>query len=171
MRSRFQGAISALAVSLIITAAHAAPTYNIYVLSPINADNAGSGNAISTSGAYATGFSQRSSPAGSNPILFDVAAQTKIAAPQLANPVRAYNEAYGVNNTGIMVGRGVTTTFGSSPVPVIWTTSTAQQLPFPSASWNAGRAYAINNNSVAVRAQFSFYVVKNRRLAAAPFTV
>ena len=141
-------AVAALGLS---SAALAAPAYNIVQVAPLPGDTFASTGAVSSDGAFAAGFTQRSaSPAGSNAFVYDVAAANAAAASNPTfTPAHNYNQANGVNNAGTAVGLAVTTTFGSSPLPTIYQSGVGAALPLP-AGTNAGRAYAINNSGAIV---------------------
>lgn len=62
---------------------------------------------------------------------------------------RAYAQGNGVNNAGVVVGTGSTTSFGSGALPFIWQGGTVQQLGLPGGE-TIGRANDINNSNVVV---------------------
>jgi uncharacterized membrane protein len=64
-------------------------------------------------------------------------------------PGRDFNVGNGVNASGIVVGTAAQTSFGSGPLPVLWTANTVQQLVLP-AGESLGRANDINDSGVAV---------------------
>jgi hypothetical protein len=70
-----------------------------------------------------------------------------VGLPNLAG--RTYCVGNGVNDLGDVVGTGATTSFGSSPLPVLWQGGVATQLPLP-AGQSFGRANDINNAGLAV---------------------
>jgi len=72
-----------------------------------------------------------------------------VGLPNLAAPSRPFSVGNGVNNAGVVVGTGSTTSFGSSPLPLKWQGGVVAQLPLP-AGQTFGRANDINNLGVAV---------------------
>lgn len=72
-----------------------------------------------------------------------------VALPNLASPSRPFGVGNGVNNAGVVVGTGATTSFGSSPLPLIWDNGVVAQLPLP-VGQTLGRAYDINADNIAV---------------------
>lgn len=67
--------------------------------------------------------------------------------PNLAG--RDYGVANGANDSGAVVGTGATTSFGSSPLPLLWQDGAVSQLPLPPGE-TLGRANAINASGLAV---------------------
>jgi len=67
----------------------------------------------------------------------------------LASPSRPFGAGNGVNDAGVVVGTGTTTSFGSNPLPLIWQNGTVSQLALPG-SHTLGRAQDINNLNIAV---------------------
>ncbi|HPF35300.1 MAG TPA: FlgD immunoglobulin-like domain containing protein [Candidatus Krumholzibacteria bacterium] len=61
--------------------------------------------------------------------------------PNLAG--RDYGVANGANDSGMVVGTGATTSFGSSPLPLAWQDGVVSQLPLPPGQ-TLGRANAVN---------------------------
>lgn len=70
-----------------------------------------------------------------------------VGLPNLAG--RDYSVGNGANDVGAVVGTGATTSFGSSPLPLIWQGGTVAQLPLPPGE-TLGRANAINDAGLAV---------------------
>lgn len=70
-----------------------------------------------------------------------------VGLPNLAT--RNYCVGNGLNDLGDVVGTGATTSFGSSPLPLLWQSGAVSQLPLP-AGQTLGRANDINNNGLAV---------------------
>jgi len=72
-----------------------------------------------------------------------------VALPNLTTPARNYSVGNGVNDLGDVVGNGTTTSYGSSPLPLLWHLGAVSQLALP-AGQTLGRANDINNNGLAV---------------------
>lgn len=72
-----------------------------------------------------------------------------VALPNPTSPARNYCAGNGVNDLGVVVGTGTTTSFGSSPLPLIWQEGVVSVLPMPGGA-TVGRANDINNDGVAV---------------------
>lgn len=124
------------------TCASAQPQYEIYAISlPGQANSNGQG--VSSNGAYVTGTSNNTA------IRWTESGGT-VALPALSSPSRPFSLAQAVSDTGVVVGTGATTFFGSSPLPIMWTDeSTIIQLPLP-AGETIGRAYGVNSSGLAV---------------------
>ena len=71
----------------------------------------------------------------------------QVVLPNLAS--RPFGRANGVNDAGVAVGTGSTTSFGASPLPVMWSSGVVSELAIPGAE-TAGRANDVNNLGVAV---------------------
>ncbi len=122
----------------------AQPAYTIVDMGLVGSDTNAQGNAISPQGA-ATG---RSLPASGSAHAFRWTQAGGLVA--LANfPSRAYAVGHGASDSGVVVGTGTTTVFGSSPLPLWWQGGTVAQLPLP-AGQAFGRAYGMNNQGTAV---------------------
>ncbi len=67
----------------------------------------------------------------------------------LQSPSRPYSVGNAVNSAGTVVGTGTTTSWGASPLPLIWKSGMVAQLPMPPGE-EFGRAYGINASEVAV---------------------
>jgi len=72
-----------------------------------------------------------------------------VGLPNLASPARPFGVANGANDSGLIVGTGSTTLFGSSPLPLKWEGGAVSQLPLPSGQ-TLGRANDVNASGVAV---------------------
>lgn len=70
-----------------------------------------------------------------------------VALPNLAS--RPFGAANGANDNGQVVGSGTQTSFGSGPLPLMWTNGVVSQLPLP-AGETLGRANDINASGTAV---------------------
>ncbi|MCA9293028.1 MAG: hypothetical protein KDA20_04360 [Phycisphaerales bacterium] len=131
-------------VALVASAASAMPMYDIIDLGLVNATDIGvQGNAVSPNGIYATG---RGFGAPTTSFLYS---QVGGMASLPNDPSRGFGVGNGVNDAGIVAGTGATTSFGSSPLPLIWQSGAVAQLPLP-AGETLGRANDINNNNLAV---------------------
>jgi len=72
-----------------------------------------------------------------------------VALPNLASPPRPFSVGNAVNDSGVVVGTGSTTLFGSNPLPLRWVGGVVSQLPLP-AGQTSGRANDVNAAGVAV---------------------
>lgn len=154
MSARSRSLVTRVASSVVLAAASsalAAPLYTITNLGPITNSTAGSGQGISPSGNFATGFANISSAGGggSRTTLYSAATGTTTALPNLVTPTRNFSQGRGVNDFGTIVGTGASTFFGSSGLPVLWKNGVATALPLPSGQ-SGGRAFSINNDEVSV---------------------
>ncbi|HVZ94784.1 MAG TPA: hypothetical protein VG797_09765 [Phycisphaerales bacterium] len=141
-------AVTSIAVAAVVAlagAAQAAPQYNIIDLGVSPGGTASQGNRGSSNGVYATGRSL----GGSNQAFSWTQGGGLLSLPNLASPARNFSVGNGVNNNGVIVGTGSTTSFGSSPLPLMWSGGVASQLPLP-AGQTLGRANDINDLGVAV---------------------
>lgn len=148
-RRRVVGGDSPLAVAgvagVVLSIAGAAAAQPLYDIIPISVPGQASSNGqgISSSGNAATGTSN------STAVLWTQGAGT-VALPALTAPARPFSLAQAVNDSGVVVGTGATTFFGSSPLPLIWSTpGSVAQLPLP-AGQTLGRAYGVNNGGMVV---------------------
>lgn len=89
-------------------------------------------------GGMATG---RSMGSGNQAFLWSYAGGL-VGLPNLAG--RPYSVGNGVNDAGVVVGNGTTTSWGAGPLPLIWQGGAVAQLPLP-AGETLGRAEAVNN--------------------------
>ncbi len=123
----------------------APPTYAIYDLGLVSpTDGASQGFRVSSNG-IATGRS-----VGNPTRAFTwTEGGGLVGLPNLASPARNFSVGNGVNDAGVVAGTGATTTFGSSPLPLVWQGGTVAQLPLPLGQ-TLGRANDINNSNVAV---------------------
>lgn len=128
------------------TAMGGAPQYTIVEIGAVAGHSGSQGFRVSTNGQYATG---RSLGAPGSLAISWTAPGTFAALPNLASPVRNFGVGNSVNDAGVFVGTGSTTSFGSSPLPVIWVGGVAAALPLP-AGQTFGRANDINNAGLAV---------------------
>jgi hypothetical protein len=138
--------VAMLAVTLALSGSvlATAPQYTIIDIGVLTGDTYSQGYRISRNG-IATGRSM-----GSTYHAFSwTQAGGLVSLPNLTSPVRNYSVGNGVNDTGIVVGNGTTTSYGSSPLPLIWQNGTVSQLPLPLGQ-TLGRAQDINDSNVAV---------------------
>jgi hypothetical protein len=148
-RRPMRPAVTALLAAATVGAASAAlalpPQYTIVDIGLARTgDSASQGFRVSTNG-IATG---RSLGTGTVAYTWTLGGGI-VALPNLASPSRTFGVGNGVNSSGIVVGTGATTAFGSSPLPVIWQGGVASQLPLP-AGQTLGRANDVNDSLVAV---------------------
>lgn len=126
--------------------AHAAPQYKIYDLGVAQAGDTNSqGFRISGNG-IATGRSLASTSARA--VRWTLANGTQ-GLPNSATPVRNFCVGNGINDSGVIVGVGATTAFGSSRIPLSWNGNIVSAIPLPSGQ-TLGDANDINNSNVVV---------------------
>src|SRR5262245_47425119 len=121
--------------------------YNIVDIGLLSGDSASQGNFISPGG-IATGRSVTGNFTATRAYSWTQAGGI-VALPNLSNPARNFGVGNGVNDNGVVVGTGSTTSFGSNPLPLIWQGGVVTQLPLP-AGQTLGRATAVNSSNVAV---------------------
>ncbi|MBM4112599.1 MAG: hypothetical protein FJ253_04375 [Phycisphaerae bacterium] len=121
------------------------PSYTIVDLGVVQpADSASQGFRISPNG-MATGRS-----VGSPTQAFSwTGVGGTVGLPNLASPSRPFSVGNGANDSGVVVGTGSTTLFGSNPLPLVWNGGVVSQLALP-ANQTHGRANDINAAGVAV---------------------
>lgn len=124
---------------MLTVVAYGQPSYEIVALSQTGQGVSG-GQAISPSGMFAAGFSD------DDPFRWD-ADGTIAPLPDVAG--RPFSDPQSINDSGLMVGIGATTFFGSNALPVIWGIDSASALQLP-AGEAIGRAYGINNENLIV---------------------
>jgi len=123
-----------------------APQYTIVDIGTVGAHASSQGFRVSSNGGFATGrslgspgsFAYSWTPGGGI-----------VGLPNLASPVRNFGVGNSVNDFGTVVGTGSTTSFGSSPLPLIWQGGVVSQLPLP-AGETIARGNDINNTGVVV---------------------
>lgn len=139
-RASFFMIVFTIASALTVRGAVAQPLYEIQAIS-LPGQSSSTGLGISSSGNFVSGGSDASA------VSWDEVNGTVELSPLATRP---FNTGQDVNDTGIVAGIGATTSFGSSPLPVIWSdAASATQLPLPAGS-TLGRAYSINNNEEVV---------------------
>lgn len=145
MRISSACAVCVLAGAAAFSVAGTLPEYEIYEIDIVNAGDFGSqGVAVSPNG-IATG---RSLGSVSQAYRWTVDGGLE-PLPNLASPQRDFSQGNGVNSAGVIVGTGAQTSFGSGPLPLIWTGGSVAQLPLPVGE-SLGRANDINDAGVAV---------------------
>lgn len=139
-----KAALAAVAIACTAGAAQAAPEYIIIDLGIVNSNDAASqGFGVSDNG-IATGRSF-----GNPTHAFTWTLAGGLAGlPNSTNPARTFSAGNAVNNSGTVVGVGATTSFGSSPIPLMW--KNGNVIVLDDAGFGAGRANGINNLGVAV---------------------
>lgn len=129
----------------VASAGYAGAPYTIIDLGLVNPGDSGSQAFGVSPGGVATGRSL-----GNPTQAFSWSQGAGFAAlPNLASPARAFSAGNDANDSGIVVGTGATTTFGSSPLPLMWQKGVVSQLPLP-AGQTLGRANGVNAANVAV---------------------
>jgi hypothetical protein len=145
--------IKQLAAAVVATvwatcgSAVAQPMYNIVDIGVLSGDSASQGFFISPGG-IATGRSVTGSFTATRAFSWTQAGGL-VGLPNLTSPARNFGVGNGVNDNGVVVGTGSTTSFGSNPLPLIWQGGVVTQLPLP-AGQTLGRATAVNSSNVAV---------------------
>ncbi len=131
--------LATIAMSILSQAVLAQPQYNIISLGQPGESQSG-GQGVSSSGNFATGFTN------SSPLLWSDVSGTSVL-PGV--PGRPFSSPQSVNDAGTIVGIGTTTFFGSGALPVMWKNGAVVLLPLP-AGETLGRARSVNNNELAV---------------------
>jgi hypothetical protein len=125
----------------------AQPVYNIIDIGVLSGDGTSQGFFVSPNG-IATGRSITGSFTATRAFSWTQSGGiTEL--PNLTSPARPFGVGNGVNDNGVVVGTGSTTSFGSNPLPLIWQGGVVSQLPLPTGQ-TLGRANAINIANVAV---------------------
>lgn len=120
------------------------PQYQIYDIGVVQAgDKASQGLGVSRAG-IAVGRSLRNN--GSQAFTWTLNGGL-VGLPNLAG--RSYCVSNSANDSGIVVGTGATTAFGSGRLPVIWQNGVVSQLPLP-VGQTLGDANSVNASNVAV---------------------
>ena len=151
MKSRFTCTIrfSALAATLLCAVAlpparATTPQYQIFDIGVVQVgDEASQGLGVSPAG-NAVGRSL--SNTGSQAFTWTVNGGL-VGLPNLAG--RSYCVSNSANDSGIVVGTGATTAFGSGRLPVVWQNGVVSQLPLP-VGQTLGDANSVNASAVAV---------------------
>lgn len=143
-------AANSIAVFLVLVfsgSVAAQPMYNIVDIGVLSGDSASQGFFVSPNG-IATGRSVTGMFAATRAFSWTPSGGI-VELPNFTSPARPFGVGNGVNDAGVVVGTGSTTSFGSSPLPLIWQSGVVSQLPLP-AGQTLGRATAINGSNVAV---------------------
>ena len=138
--------ISALIAWVVVAAATgtADPQYQIYDIGVVQTgDTASQGFGVSTGG-IAVGRSFRSD--GTQAFTWTLGGGI-VGLPNLAG--RSFCVSNSANDTGIVVGTGATTAFGSGRLPVVWQNGVVSQLPLPGGQ-TLGDANHVNAAGIAV---------------------
>jgi hypothetical protein len=137
-------AIVAALLCLFRTARATTPEYAIYDIGVVEVgDTASQGEGVSRAG-IAVGQSLRTG--GSQAFAWTLSGGL-VPLPNL--PSRSFAVSNSANDSGIVVGTGATTFFGSDRLPVIWQSGLVSQLPLPPGE-TLGDANSVNASSVAV---------------------
>lgn len=138
MHIRTLHTLAAAALLLAAAAARAdAPSYTIVDLGVVGNGTASQANGISPDGRIVVG---RSLGTGFTAYTW-TAAGGMVGLPNLAG--RNFAVANDVNNAGLAVGTSSTTSFGSSPLPVMWNNGAITALTMP-AGFTVGQANSVN---------------------------
>lgn len=142
--------IFAVVAILFVTCgtAQAQPVYNIVDLGLLAGDSNSQGFGISPNGTFATGRSVTGNFTATRAFSWTQGGGMT-ALPNLGSPSRPFGVGNGVNDAGVVVGTGSTTSFGSSRLPLIWQGGAVSQLPLP-AGQTLGQATGVNSAGVAV---------------------
>jgi hypothetical protein len=141
-----------IAASVVAAAARATPipSYKVYSL---GADTTGSG--ISPDGTYVSGYDL----VNGSGFVWTVAGGVRWLPNVTTDPARIYAQVNAVNDSGVAAGSQSQASWGSSPVPVLWSGGSAALIELPAAS-SFGRAYGINASGVvagAIESNGSWY--------------
>lgn len=132
------------ALAICAASAFADPQYQIFDMGLVQTgDTASQGFRVSTGG-IGVGRSLRSG--GAQAFTWTLGGGT-VGLPNLAS--RAFAVANGANDSGIVVGTGATTSFGSNRLPLIWQNGSVSQLGLPTGQ-TLGDANDVNASGVAV---------------------
>ena len=137
--------ISALLAWVVIAAtATADPQYQIYDIGVVQTgDTASQGFGVSTGG----GAVGRSFRTGGTQAFTWTLGGGIVGLPNLSG--RSFCVSNSANDSGMVVGTGATTAFGSARLPVVWQNGVVSQLPLP-AGQTLGDANHVNASGVAV---------------------
>jgi hypothetical protein len=137
--------ISALFVwGVVAAAATADPQYQIYDIGVVQTGDTASQGFGASTGGIAVGRSFRSG--GTQAFTWTLSGGI-VGLPNLSG--RSFCVSNSANDSGIVVGTGATTAFGSSRLPVVWQNGVVSQLPLPSGQ-TLGDANHVNASGVAV---------------------
>lgn len=124
--------------------AQAQPQYQIIDIGLVQSGDTGSQGLRVSTGGVAVGRSLRSNAAQA---FSWTQGGGLVGLPNLAG--RAFAVANGANDSGIVVGTGATTAFGSNPLPLMWQNGVVSQLALP-AGQTVGGANDVNGSGLVV---------------------
>src|SRR6266446_1052438 len=137
--------ISALIAWVVVAVtATADPQYQIYDIGVVQTGDSASQGFGASPGGIAVGRSFRSG--GTQAFTWTLLGGI-VGLPNLSG--RTYCVSNSANDSGIVVGTGSTTAFGSGRLPVIWQNGVVSQLPLPVGE-TLGDANSVNASNVAV---------------------
>jgi hypothetical protein len=137
--------ISALLAWVVVAATAAAdPQYQIYDIGVVQTGDAASQGFGASTGGIAVGRSFRS---GGTQAFAWTRGGGIVGLPNLSG--RSFCVSNSANDSGIVVGTGATTAFGSARLPVIWQNGVVSQFPLPPGQ-TLGDANHVNASGVAV---------------------
>jgi hypothetical protein len=137
--------ISALFVWVVVAAVAAAdPQYQIYDIGVVQTGDTASQGFGASTGGIAVGRSFRTG--GAQAFTWTLGGGI-VGLPNLSG--RSFCVSNSANDSGIVVGTGATTAFGSSRLPVVWQNGVVSQLPLPTGQ-TLGDANHVNASGVAV---------------------
>lgn len=122
------------------------PQYQIFDIGLVQTGDSGSQGFRVSSGGVAVGRSLRSG--GAQAFSWTLGGGI-VGLPNLSSPARAFGVANSANDSGMVVGTGATTAFGSSRLPIMWQNGAVSQLVMP-AGQTLGDANDVNASGVAV---------------------
>jgi len=141
---RILRSVSILASVFLVTTAGGQPQYQIFDIGVVQpGDTASQGFGVSLAG-VAVGRSFQSS--GTQAFTWTQGGGI-VGLPNIAG--RSYGRSNSANDSGIVVGTGSTTAFGSNRLPLIWQNGSVSQLPLPSGE-TIGDANSVNSLGIAV---------------------
>ncbi len=151
MKTTITSSISSTALAIVLLCAvssaatlAATPQYQIYDIGVVQVgDTASQGFGVSRAG-IAVGRSLRTG--GSQAFTWTLQGGI-VGLPNLSG--RSFAVSNSANDSGIVVGTGATTAFGSGRLPVIWQNGVVSQLPLPVGE-TLGDANSVNASNVAV---------------------
>ena len=135
---------TALSWTSILPEAHATPQYQIYDIGVVQVgDTASQGFGVSRAG---IGVGRSFQANGTQAFTWTLKGGI-VGLPNLSG--RSYCVSNSANDSGVVVGTGATTSFGSDRLPVIWQNGVVSQLPLPPGE-TLGDANSVNASNVPV---------------------